>query len=177
MGDAAPPVLAAWQSFYVMTGSSAAALTGLMFVVISLVRGWEGSRSSDGIATFSTPTVLHFGAALLVSAVLVAPWSSPTIADDLVAIVGCYGVVYVVRVVFRARRLTGYVADLEDWTYYTILPFMAYGVILGGAIAAIAVPSKALFAVAAGVVLLLFIGIRNAWDIVTFLAAGGGRSG
>jgi len=29
-----------------------------------------------------------------------------------------------------------------------------------------------LFAVAAGVVLLLFVGIHNAWDIVTFIATG-----
>jgi hypothetical protein len=176
VAETAAPVLAAWQSFYTMTGSSAAALTGLMFVVISLVRGWEATSSRDGMATFSTPIVLHFGAALLVSAVLVAPWHRLLFAGGLVAVVGCYGVVYVVRIMFRTRRLTSYVADLEDWTYYTILPFVAYGVIFAGAIALIAVPQRALFWIAAGVVLLLFIGIRDAWDIVTYLAARGGGS-
>jgi hypothetical protein len=177
MSEAAPPVLAAWQSFYAMAGTSAAALIGLMFVVISLVQGRETARSRDGIATFSTPTVLHFGAALLVSAVLVAPWHSLVLAGVVVAVVGCYGVAYIVRVMVRTRRLTNYIADAEDWTYYTILPFVAYGVIFAGAIALMAVPAKALFAIAAGVVLLLFIGIRNAWDVVTFLAAGGPGSG
>jgi hypothetical protein len=30
----------------------------------------------DGIATFNTPTVMHFAAALLISAVLITPWWS-----------------------------------------------------------------------------------------------------
>ncbi len=173
MPEAAPPLLASWQQFYEMAGASAAALTGLMFVVISLVRGWEAASSRDGIATFSTPTVLHFGAALLVSAILLAPWHSLTVAGGLVALVGLYGLVHIVRVILLTRRLTSYNADVEDWAYYTILPFIAYGVICGGAIASTAAPEKALFAIAAGIVLLLFIGIRNAWDIVTFLATGG----
>lgn len=49
------PALSAWSSFYVMIGSSAAALTGLMFVVISLIRQREISTSQDGISIFSTP--------------------------------------------------------------------------------------------------------------------------
>jgi len=32
---------------------------------------------------------------------------------------------------------------------------------------------QALFALAGGALLLIFIGIRNAWDIVTFIAIGG----
>jgi hypothetical protein len=70
----------------------------------------------------------------------------------------------------RTRRLTRYTADLEDWAWYTIVPFVAYGAIFGGAIALAAAPVHALFILAGGVVLLIFIGIRNAWDIVTYIA-------
>jgi hypothetical protein len=70
-----------------------------------------------------------------------------------------------------------YRADLEDWIWYTVLPFVAYGVILIGAIALWTLTVKALFAVGGGVVLLLLIGIRNAWDVVTFLATGGPSRG
>lgn len=168
------PVLSAWSSFYVMLGSSAAALTGLMFVVISLIRQRELSTSQDGISIFSTPTVLHFGAALLVSAILVAPWHSTRYAGIIVALVGACGLAYVLRVVLRTKRLQGYRADLEDWTYYNVSPFVAYGALLAGATAlAISGRSIALFAVAGGVLLLVFIGIRNAWDVVTFLAIHG----
>jgi len=154
-----------------MTGSSAAALTGLMFVVITLVTRMErAQRTHNGIATFSTPTVMHFGSALLISAILSAPWHSLVHAGTLLGLIGLYAVAYVVRVTLRTRRLTVYRADFEDWVWYTILPFVAYGAIFAGAIVLPAFPAKALFALAGGVVMLIFIGIRNAWDIVTFLA-------
>jgi hypothetical protein len=73
-------------------------------------------------------------------------------------------------VMHRTRRLTFYTADLEDWTWFTILPFVAYGAMSAGAIALAATPVQALFILAGGVVLLIFIGIRNAWDIVTYVA-------
>lgn len=153
-----------------MIGAAAAALTGLMFVVISLVTSRERTTGTqDGVQTFSTPIVMHLGAALLISAVLIAPWRSLTYASVVVALIGLYGVVCILRVMYRTRQLTIYTADLEDWTWYTILPFLAYGTIAASAIAIHAFPTKALFILAGGVVLLIFIGIRNAWDIVTYI--------
>lgn len=177
MVETVPAALAAWSNFYVIAGSSAAALTGLIFVVITLVRGEEYASPArhDGIATFSTPTVMHFCTALLVSAILCVPWPSLVYVSLIVAIVGCYGVIYILRVAFRTRGLKEYTADVEDWIWYSILPFIAYATLAAGAIALHRAPRDALFAVAGGVLLLIFIGIRNAWDVVTFLAAGGGK--
>jgi len=86
----------------------------------------------------------------------------------LLGLIGFFGVVYIFRVMYRTRRLTTYSADVEDWIWYTILPFTAYGAILASAIGVVAFPA-ALFACAAGVMLLIFIGIRNAWDVVTYI--------
>src|SRR5579863_940104 len=155
--------LAEWLSFYVMIGSSAAALTGLMFVVITLATGTEMAARRDGIATFSTPTVLHFSAALLVSAILCAPWRSLIPPAALVGLAGLYGAVYVLRIARLTRRLTRYVPDAEDWVWYTVLPLFAFSATLGGAIALAWTPVQALYAIAAGALLLIFIGIRNAW--------------
>jgi hypothetical protein len=171
------PILSAWSSFYVLTGSSAAALTGLMFVVISLTTGREArsaARNRDGISTFSTPTVMHFAGVMLVSAVLCAPWRRLAVAAILLAAMGLFGLGYILRVAVRARRFIEYRADLEDWAWYMILPFVAYGALFGGAVALPMIPEDALFAIGLGVVLLILIGIRNAWDVVTFLAMGGG---
>src|SRR5260370_41055623 len=74
MKEAAVSQLAAWQNFYVIIGSSAATLTGLMFVVITLIAGSQMRRSIGPNAAFGTPTVVHFFAALRVCAVLIAPW-------------------------------------------------------------------------------------------------------
>jgi hypothetical protein len=170
----APSLLAPWSPFFVTVGSSSAALIGLMFVVITLVTGVERARrSQDGLATFSTPTVLHFCGALLVSAILNVPWGALVYPGALIAMAGLYGVIYVVRVMLRTRRLTVYVPDLEDWAWYSGLPLLAYGAIFAGGTALPVVPAAALFALAGGVLVLIFIGIRNAWDVVTFLAIGG----
>ena len=72
----------------------------------------------------------------------------------------------------RAKRLKTYVPDSEDWLWYTVLPAVAYGALLSG-FAMVPLPRDALFGLAAGVLLLIFIGIHNAWDVVTFLATGG----
>lgn len=168
------PVLTAWNSFYVMTGSSAAALTGLMFVVITLVTRTESQTARDGIATYSTPTVMYFGIVLLLSAILCAPWHSLTYVSVLIGLIGLWGVLYslrvILRVIFRIREVTDYAPDLEDWMWYTILPFIVYVIILIGAIVIALHPPLGLFILAAAVIFLIFIGIRNAWDTVTYIA-------
>ena len=67
--------LTAWQSFSVIVGSSAGALIGLQFVVITLIADMP---VTDGTAlassAFATPTIIHFCAALLLSALLNIPW-------------------------------------------------------------------------------------------------------
>ena len=171
-GEAAS-YLTPWANFYVMTGSSAAALTGLMFVVISLVTDTRVQRNPDGISTFSTPTVVHFCAGLLGSAILSAPWRVMWHPAALLAAGAVYGVIYVLNVMRRTRKLTEYEPDTEDWVWFAVLPLVAYAGLLCGAIALPFAPVEAMFVLAAGIVFLILIGIRNAWDVVTFLAVRG----
>ena len=172
MKEAAVSQLAAWQNFYVITGTAAATLTGLMFVVISLIVGTRArvSPASGGIAAFSTPTVVHFGAALLISAILNAPWPALWNAGLLLGLSGLGGVTYVVIVVRRTRRQTDYQPVLEDWLWYTVFPLISYTALVVAAIVLPGNPVPALFGIAAATLLLLFIGIHNAWDTVIYVA-------
>lgn len=163
-------LLAGWNGFYVMIGSSAAALTGLMFVVISLAKDSRSTATADGIAIFSTPTVYHFCSALFTAALITSPIHSLTPLGALMALNGAAGLVYVAYIAQRARRVTDYQPDLEDWCFHVGLPALAYAIVLGGAIALDRSPEAALFAPATAVIMLVFIGIHNAWDVVTFLA-------
>ncbi|HEY3676477.1 MAG TPA: hypothetical protein VGK84_10850 [Candidatus Tumulicola sp.] len=173
--NAAGTMLGPWSSFYVMIGSSAAALTGLMFVVITLVNNNDRrkKRNPDGISTFSTPTVLHFCAPLFVAATIAAPWESLRYPAIAIAVLGAYGVVYISYLMVRASRLTSYRPDVEDWVWFSIMPFCAYVAMCAGGLGLLVVPSRALFAVGGASLLLIFIGIRNSWDVVTFLAVNG----
>ena len=155
-----------------MMGSSAAALTGLMFVVITLVTDAirNRPRPEDGLSTFSTPTVYHFCAALLVSGILLAPWHSLWVPGTAIALLGAVGTVYIGRIALRTWGLTSYRAELDDWIWYSVLPCIAYLAILGSGLLLAHAPRIVFFGLAAATFLLVFIGIRNAWDVVTYLA-------
>ena len=172
MQESGMSFLTTWQNFYVLIGTAAATLTGLMFVVVTLSAGvrLRVSSPSGGIAAFSTPTVVHFGVALLVAAILSAPWQALWNAGLLLGLCGLGGIIYVVIVLRRARRQTDYQPVLEDWLFHTVFPLVSYTALLVGAMLLPGHAAPALFVIAAATVLLLFIGIHNAWDNVLYIA-------
>jgi hypothetical protein len=165
-----------WENFYVIVGSSAGALTGLQFVVIALIAEARAASSMLEIRAFGTPTVVHFCAALLLSAILSAPWHALSALAACLAICGVAGVAYALNVIRHARRQTGYAPDTEDWLWYVAFPLIAYTALT---VAALLLPWHtvfAMFVIAATALLLLFTGIHNSWDSVTYIAVKHGRS-
>jgi hypothetical protein len=158
-----------WENFYIIVGSSAGALTGLQFVVMALVADSPTRKDSNTIDTFGTPTVVHFCAVLLVSALLSAPWPWLSLAALAIGICGVAGVIYSLIVVRRARRVTGYQPEMEDWIFHCALPLVAYATLLVSAITLTTSHTPALFGVALFTLILLFVGIHNAWDTVTYI--------
>jgi hypothetical protein len=162
--------LAAWQNFYVIVGSSAGALTGLQFVVMALVADLPFTRgAAQANEAFTTPTIVHFGAVLLLSAILSAPWGGTGAPALLCGLSGATGVVYTIVVARRLRGQSAYQPVFEDWCFHVLLPAVAYVILAAAAVAARAYVRQALFGVAAAALLLLFIGLHNAWDSVTYL--------
>lgn len=165
--------LTTWANFYVIVGSSAGALTGLTFVVITLTSGRRMQEMSWGVAAFTTPTVVHFGAALFVAAILSAPWPALWQAALLLGLCGASGVVYCAVIARRMRRQLNYHPVGEDWLWFAVIPLVAYTLLFLMALMLPSGPTSALFGLGATLLLLLFMGIRNAWDLVTYIAIGG----
>jgi hypothetical protein len=163
------PLLAAWESYYVIVGSSGAALTGLMFVVITLINDSARRRTEDAIAAFSTPTIIHFGAALVVSAIISAPWRTLGPVGLTIGLGAGASLIYITIVIARMFKVNVYKPVLEDWAFHAVLPAISYLTLLGSAISLARHPEASLFAIGGATLLLLFIGIHNAWDTVTFL--------
>jgi hypothetical protein len=162
-------VLSRWESFYVIVGSSAGALTGLQFVVMALISDIQRLTQSDTIAAFATPNIVHFCVVLLLSAILSAPWERVASVDWVLVILGVCGVVYAAIITRRTFRQNQYKPVLEDWVWHVILPTIAYGMLLISSLILTRSEDTALFVLAAVSLLLLFVGIHNAWDTVTFL--------
>lgn len=161
--------LTPWANFYVIIGSAAATLTGLMFVAVTVLSGVRVRRMGEGIAAFSTPTIVHFCVALAVAAILNAPWQALWHAGLLLGLTGLAGLAYSAVVVRRMLRQAAYRPVLEDWSWHAVFPIVSYVALVVAAGLLEGKPSTALFVVGAATVLLLFIGIHNAWDNVTYL--------
>jgi hypothetical protein len=66
--------LSGWENFYVIVGSSAGALIGLQFVVLTLIASRPvGAGTAQAGHAFATPNIVHFGAVLLLAGILTAP--------------------------------------------------------------------------------------------------------
>ena len=166
--------LEVWENFYVIVGSSAGALIGLQFVVMTLVaeRLMPAAETTDA---FATPSVIHFGVVLLLSALVSAPWSGIGAVALLWGLVGLSGIVYTIVVARRLRTQSQYKPVFEDWLCHVQLPFAAYAILVGSAFAARSYSRTVLFCVGAAALLLLFVGIHNAWDAATYVIAQGSR--
>lgn len=171
--DASP--FAPWANFYVIVGGAAAALTGLQFVVIVLGAELSKVASEHTASVFGTPNIVHFSAALLNSAILSAPWKRPASAATAIALFASAGLIYTLLVLRRARVEKDYVPVGEDWVWHVILPMLSYALLLVSGIFIARAPGPALFGVGAVSLLLLFIGIHNAWDSVLYIATSSRR--
>src|SRR5437868_9101850 len=129
--------LEGWENFYVIVGSSAGALIGLQFVVITLIADLPLGRSdAQAGRAFATPSVVHFGVVLLLSAIVSAPWSELSTVAILWGLVGFSGLVYVIIVARRLRVQTAYQPVFEDWLFHLLLPFASYALLAASACAA-----------------------------------------
>jgi amino acid transporter len=128
------------------------------------------STLNAAVSAFNTPTVVHFAAVLLLTGILSAPWQTFSSLSIVLGLVGLGMVVYSIIVMRRMRRVPQYQSTLEDWSWYLALPLLASLLLILAAIVLPKNPSPALYIVGSAMMLLLLVGIRNAWDMVTFLA-------
>jgi hypothetical protein len=171
MPEVSASVLNGWDSFYVIVGSSSAALTGLMFVVVTVMP--EARKRLGGTAAslsaFATPTIVHFCGALLISAIFTAPWNRLRLPGLAVSASGFAGLVYAVIVTRRVHGLKEYTPVFQDWLWHVYLPIVSYLTMMVAGLLLQKDTMSALFGVAAATLLLLFVGIHNAWDSVTYI--------
>jgi len=162
------PELTRWSNFYVIIGSSAGALIGLQFVVLTLIAQRPPARAREASAAFASPSVVHFSVVLLLAALSCAPWYTIGAVATVWGLVGVAATVYGVIVALRMRKQKAYRPVFEDWLFHSLLPLVAYAMLMISAFI-IADVRRALFCVAAATLLLLFVGIHNAWDGITYL--------
>jgi hypothetical protein len=102
------------------------------------------------------------------SALVRAPWQATAVPVILWAALGLCGAIYSLNVIRRMRKQGVYEPEFEDWLFHVVLPVVAYAILAFSAVAALSFTREALFGIGAAALLLLFIGIHNAWDGVFY---------
>ncbi|HWF00883.1 MAG TPA: hypothetical protein VG248_13880 [Caulobacteraceae bacterium] len=156
-----------WQTFFQLTGSSSAALIGLLFVVVSFTTRRAGQDVSAGVRLFMTPTVFVLAMVLAISAVALAPPALP--ATALILAGGVWTLAYSAGVALRLFRFEG-VSHWSDIWFYGFIPMLLALGLAGAALLAWMGERRGVTVLAVLLLCLLGVAIRNGWDLVTWLA-------
>jgi hypothetical protein len=161
-----------WSEFYILIGAADAALIGLLFVVTTLSASMHigGETLSRGAAFYMTPTLYHFVTVLVMSALAVVPHVAGVWVAAVLAFWATAGAVYAAAmgVAMRTNPLPSSGQWADVWGY-GILPAAMYLGLLAAAWLSWREAANAPYAIAIGLVVLMVIGIRNAWDLVMFI--------
>ncbi len=161
-------LLAEWDNFYVIIGSSAAGLTGLTFVVIALAA--DSKRVNlRGLRAYVTPTIVHFGTVLALAAYLSMPHLNVLSLSVAFGAAGFGGLAYVILIgAIIGRVSSDYAPVHEDWIWNVVLPAIVYAALFACAFFIWRRPEQCLYCVGAVSLALMFIAIHNAWDIAVW---------
>jgi hypothetical protein len=159
-----------WHDFYILVGTASATLVGLMFVAASIGASFFNEEHKAAMGTFLTPTVAHFGAVLFTALLVTIPTHGWRSLGGLVGAAGLAGSIYcmgiLVKIIIRNRFKVG----LSDRLFYALIPVLGYVLLFASAAFLFTRPSAAANLLAAAILILLLAGIRNAWDMMVFLA-------
>lgn len=159
-----PLPLSEWKDFFVMIGTASGVIVGATFVVATLAS--ELKARAMGMRGFITPTAVHLGSVLVGSAILAVPTLTAVSLAVLLGAGGLAGAIYSLIVCSRIWHLN---LDLDDRISYALLPVVIYIAMTVAAILVFWRVTEAFEILAVSMVVLLIIGIRNAWDMANFM--------
>jgi hypothetical protein len=161
-----------WDEFYLLAGSAAAVLIGLIFVVISLMQDRPRSSVLAGSKLYMGPIVLGVSFVLVLSAMALIPGVGRNRVAAVTMAIALWGLARGIRSSVGIRVLLGEEREVH-WTdlwFYGVIPSVVYLALGFVAVAFWENWNWAHDGLAAATVAILLSAIRNEWDLVTWLA-------
>jgi len=165
-----------WQDYFLLVGSAAAALIGLLFVVVTLTAGRERSSLELGQRFYMSPIVADLAAVLVLSGAAMMPDLHPTPFGWFITAAGLVGFIVDMRIAQGIGRLSIPGENmLFDRSWYGVVPALVSLLICGAGVSVLLRISWAPFALAVALMALLLVCVHNAWDLVTYIAPQAGQ--
>jgi hypothetical protein len=158
-------LLREWHDFYLLVGTAAGTLVGLMFVSASIGASIYNESHLAAMKAFVTPTVMHFSAMLFIAILVMVPSHTFTTLGVLLGIGGVFGIGYSARVVYALLVRHRFTVDVSDRLFYALIPVLGYALVVASGILLLVKSSWSFNIMAAAVLVLLIAAIRNAWDM------------
>lgn len=153
-----------WDEFYLLVGTAGATLLALLFVAVSLGAGYLTEERQAATRTFMSPVVIHFTSVFFVSAIALAPAHRPAFFAVLIAATALVGATVSIVITVQVIR-TGMTRYWQDYWAYGLFPVLGYLGLLSAAVMIYLGSGGALDVLAAALLLLAIVNIRNAWDL------------
>ena len=163
-----------WGEFFLLIGSAAAVLIGLIFVVISLMQDRSRSSVLSGSKLYMGPIVLGVSFVMALSAAALTPGLGRNCFAAITGTVAVWGLARGLMSSVGIRRLGGQVHWTDFW-FYGVAPSALYAALGVAALAFWRDWPDAHYAVAAIITALLLLAIRNEWDLITWIAPRGDK--
>ncbi len=163
-----------WHEFFIAIGAASAGLLGAMFVVASIGSGFLTKKHAAATRVFLTPTVIHLATVMFACALTVVPTLERVSFGVVFGLGGLIGLIYSCEIGLNVKRRRE--IDAEDRIWYAALPVLGYAAIAVAGLLALLGKPAGLEILAAALVLLLAVGIRNAWDMILFFVLNARRS-
>ena len=163
-------VLGHWHEFYMLLGTVAGTLVGLLFVAASVSSGVFTSDRSAPRRVFLSASVVHFGSILAVSLIVLTPVRDWMVFGAMIVACGIVGLAYC-GLAWREAVRDGLstAVDLEDRIWYFALPVAGYLFVSGSGVTLVLELDLGCLALALSTGMLLVVGIHNAWDITVWI--------
>jgi hypothetical protein len=169
MQSSAAELFHTWHDFYVLVGTASATLVGLMFVAATLGSSVFSERHRVALQAFISPTVVNFAAALFICIGVMIPSQTWLSLGVLLAGGGVAGLVYAGRVWVQMFVRRSFHVDMVDRMFYATVPLVGYLLVLAAGILLLLRARWSAEVAAAALVVLMFAGVRNAWDMTTWI--------
>jgi hypothetical protein len=159
----------------VLVGTASATLLALLFVAVSLGAGFLTEERQSGTRTFMSPVVVHFASVFFLSAVALFPWHQAQFFAALIGVTALIGAVISTYITIQVVR-TDMTNFIQDYLAYGLLPGLGYLALLAAAVAIYLEEDFGPYALAAALLLLAVVNIRNAWDLTLAMVRHHGRA-
>lgn len=169
--ESLPTLLREWESFYLLIGTAGATLSGLLFVAVSLAPRLVTPQTVALQRHFTDPPLLAFALSLGLACLMLIPTLSAPLLAALLLLCGLLALGGALRTAAQLRR-SGRAETFRpsDLLWRVAASILSSLLLLGagGAAWSGALPlTLGLLAVSS--LLLLFSGLRNAWDLMLWL--------